>query len=99
MKQPPAAGCFDLCTIGVFMESNSFQLSRIYSQGWNAAKKLLAKSSTDIGEPHGAALNPYRAAGQAERWMKGFKEALQSRTGPSTRVPPVRPTGEQGVIP
>jgi hypothetical protein len=70
--------------IGDFVESNAFLLSRIYSQGWNAAKKILAESSTDVGEAHGVELNPYRAAAQAERWMMGFKEALQSRTGPST---------------
>lgn len=66
------------------MESNAFLLSRIYSQGWNAAKKNLAESSTDIDEAHGVELNPYRVAGQAERWMKGFKDALLSPTGPST---------------
>jgi hypothetical protein len=64
------------------MENNAFQLSRIYSQGWNAARKLLAEGSTDIGEAHCAELNPYRTAEQAERWTKGFTEALQGRTGP-----------------
>jgi len=67
------------------MEFSAFQLSRIYSQGWNAAKKLLAEGGADISETHAQKLNPYRDGAGAERWAKGFKEALQGRSGP----PPV----------
>ena len=63
------------------MEINAFDLSRIYSEGWNAAQKLLAKRASGVDEPLGAMLNPYKIAPARERWAKGFKEALHSRTG------------------
>jgi len=63
------------------MEIDTFQLSRIYSQGWNAAKKLLADGTSDVDEVLASKLNPYRAENETERWTRGFKEALQSRAG------------------
>ncbi len=64
------------------MDSSAFQLSRIYSQGWNAAKKLAADGDLDAGGKTAAALNPYRTAVESVRWAKGFNEALQSTAVP-----------------
>ena len=61
------------------MESSAFQLSRIYGQGWNEAKKLLARGEFDIDETHAMTLNPYCTDLEAARWSKGFSEALASR--------------------
>jgi hypothetical protein len=64
---------------------SAFQLSRIYSQGWNAAKKLVANGAVDADAKTAAALNPYRAtrtAGERARWAKGFTDALQSTAVP-----------------
>lgn len=65
------------------MEIDAFQLSRIYAQGWNAAKQQLADGNFAVDKTHAAALNPHRSAQEALRWTKGFEEALQSRTGPA----------------
>jgi hypothetical protein len=68
-----------------FEEKSAFVLSCIYSQGWNAAKKMLAVGTGDMAASQAAATNPYRAgeAGEErERWMKGFTEALASPAGP-----------------
>ncbi len=63
------------------METAAFQLSRIYAQGWNAAKKLLAEGNFSIERNAAASLNPYRSISESARWVKGFEEALGSRTG------------------
>jgi hypothetical protein len=60
------------------VDSSAFQLSRIYSQGWNAARKLLADGALDADVKAAAALNPYRTTEESARWTKGFNEALQS---------------------
>jgi hypothetical protein len=65
------------------MEIDAFQLSRIYAQGWNAAKQQLADGNFGVNETHAAALNPYRSGQGAARWAKGFEEALRSRAGPA----------------
>ena len=67
---------------------SAFLLSRIYSQGWNAAKKLVAEGAVGASAKDNAktvvALNPYRQGTdeQRERWTKGFTEALQSTAAP-----------------
>ncbi len=63
------------------MESQAFQLSRIYAQGWNAARKLLAEGNFSIDRSAATALNPHHSTSESERWIKGFEEALRSRTG------------------
>lgn len=60
------------------VDNSAFQLSRIYSQGWNAAKKLVADGGHDADAKTAAALNPYRTAEESARWARGFTEALQS---------------------
>ena len=67
------------------MDTNAFQLSRIYGQGWNVAKQLLADSGGDFDpKKQAAALNPYHSVAERTRWSNGFEEALLSRTGHAT---------------
>ena len=63
------------------MEPSAFQLSRIYGQGWNAAKQLLADGPEDLHPKQAATLNPYQSAAERARWNKGFEEGLLSRSG------------------
>ncbi len=62
------------------MEPSAFQLSRIYGQGWNAARQLLAEGPDDIQANQAATLNPYQSDAERTRWSKGFEEGLLSRT-------------------
>ena len=71
----------DANTASSIAEASAFRLSRIYSQGWNAARKLAADSAQDDGESQSATLNPHRGGEERERWAKGFAEALQGRAG------------------
>src|SRR5258708_10066767 len=63
------------------VDTSAFQLSRIYSQGWNAARKLLAAGKSDLDASDAAAHNPHPTGEENARWTKGFMEALQSRAG------------------
>jgi hypothetical protein len=65
-------------------EANAFALSRIYAQGWNAGKKLLASGKGDVSAPDVAARNPHSSPEERSRWMKGVTDAFASRTGPLT---------------
>jgi hypothetical protein len=65
-------------------EMSTFELSRIYGQGWNTAKKLLASGKLDVDAPQAAARNPHRGAAERSHWMKGFMEAVDRRAGPFT---------------
>ena len=64
------------------MGISAFELSRIYGQGWNKAKKLLAGGALDADEAHATSLNPYRTVREAARWAEGFSEAIRSRAKP-----------------
>jgi len=66
------------------MDTNAFQLSRVYGQGWNVAKQRLADSADDLDPKQAAALNPYHSAEERTRWSKGFEDGLLSRTGHAT---------------
>jgi len=55
-------------------DNSDFRLSRIYAQGWNAARDLL-KNGKDSGDAD--ALNPYRVASERARWHEGFTKALE----------------------
>jgi len=66
------------------METDAFQLSRIYSQGWNAARKLLAGGKSHLDAAEASARNPYPTGQENSRWTKGFTEALESRAGSFT---------------
>src|SRR5258705_8512145 len=63
------------------VDTSAFQLSRIYSQGWDAARKLLAAGKSDLDASGAAAHNPHPTGEENARWTKGFMEALQSRAG------------------
>jgi len=49
------------------MNKAAFRLSRIYAEGWNAARR--ASSDGTIVS------NPYRAEPERTRWDQGFAEA------------------------
>jgi hypothetical protein len=48
-------------------DKTAFRLSRIYAEGWNAARN----ASRDGGQ----APNPYRAEPERTRWNQGFAKA------------------------
>jgi hypothetical protein len=51
----------------------SFRLSRVYAQGWNAARQLTANTRADAAAM--AALNPYTSEPERSRWDQGFANA------------------------
>ena len=56
--------------------SETFRLSRIYAEGWNAANRLASGEidALDLGKL--ATLNPYSLEADRTRWTSGFTEAL-----------------------
>jgi hypothetical protein len=65
------------------LDKNAYEFSRIFGQGWNAAKKLLADGHPmDEREDAAASLNPYSTAAERVRWSEGFGQALSSHTRP-----------------
>ena len=56
--------------------SNDFELSRIYAAGWNAAWKLSPDNAAVLESKGVAALNPYAAGPEHDRWAEGFGRAL-----------------------
>jgi len=56
---------------------SAFQLSRIFAQGWNAARKLSTEKSDKLTQRSSAVLNPYASEPQRSRWAKGFAKALE----------------------
>ena len=59
------------------MDANAYRLSRIYGQGWKAAKEMLL----DRAEGSTAPENPHEALEERARWSNGFEDALRSSTG------------------
>jgi hypothetical protein len=55
---------------------SEFRLSRVQSEGWNAAWKYLA-SGDPANTKKIAALNPYKNAAERERWNLGFNNAVE----------------------
>ena len=53
--------------------ATSFRLSRVYAQGWNAARQLSANTRTNAATM--AALNPYTSEPERTRWDQGFANA------------------------
>lgn len=84
-------------------EDHTFKLSRIYAQGWNAAKASLASGNGDIDAGQVAMRNPYRDSEERSRWLKGFMEALESppirspRQANSSRAAAVKATSRRSV--
>jgi hypothetical protein len=62
------------------MDSNAYRLSRIYGQGWKAAKEMLLDrpEGLDAASPPE---NPHETLEERTRWSKGFEDALRSNTG------------------
>ena len=48
-------------------KTTPFRLSRVYAQGWNAARAALTAD--------GAVANPYTAEPERSRWQAGFSQA------------------------
>ena len=65
-------------------EANAFALSRIYAQGWNAGKKLLAGGNGDVTAHDMAARNPHSTPEERLRWIKGVTDAFASQAGSFT---------------
>jgi hypothetical protein len=53
----------------------SFHLSRIYAQGWNAARELPANIRSDSAAIAG--LNPHQSEPERTRWNDGFFKASE----------------------
>lgn len=51
---------------------SAFQRSRIYAQGWNAARQPRTG-----GAPRKNALNPYASEPEKSRWDEGYANALK----------------------
>ena len=62
-------------------EMRKFELSRIYGEGWNVARELLASGKLDVDAPQAAARNPHCGAEERSRWTMGSMEAVGSRAG------------------
>jgi hypothetical protein len=50
----------------------SFNLSRIYAKGWNAAKSMTSDELLDLDAEKISAMNPYRLEDERQRWREGF---------------------------
>ena len=57
---------------------SEFKLSRIYAEGWNAAKKLPLDAHAALDAGRLADLNPYTHKSEKARWNDGFRAALET---------------------
>ena len=57
------------------IDKPSFLYSRIYAQGWNAARRSSLKSETDLKKV--AAENPYKTGHERARWDEGFARGME----------------------
>ena len=57
---------------------SDFRLSRIYAEGWNAAKKLSSDAHAALNAGRVADLNPYTHVSEKARWNDGFRAALET---------------------
>ena len=53
----------------------AFRNSRVYAEGWNAARTLSCSVPPGTLEP--AASNPYASEPERSRWNEGFTQALR----------------------
>jgi hypothetical protein len=63
------------------MDLRAYQLSRIYGQGWKAAKEMLLDRPEGLNAEPPAPENPHETLEERARWSKGFEDALRSNTG------------------
>jgi hypothetical protein len=54
----------------------AFRLSRIYAEGWNAARKMPLNDGGGFDTAGSAILNPYKTEPQRSRWAEGFAKAM-----------------------
>jgi len=52
------------------IDTLSYPYSRIYAEGWNAARKSSLKSGAELKKA--AAANPHKTAHERARWDEGF---------------------------
>ena len=56
--------------------TDSFRLSRVYAQGWNAANGLSMDERDGLEQRCIEARNPFASDPERSRWSEGFMEAL-----------------------
>ena len=62
------------------MDSKAYRLSRIYGQGWKAAKEMLLDRPEGLHAKSPAPENPHETLEERARWSNGFEDALRSTT-------------------
>jgi hypothetical protein len=78
------------------MDTSAYRLSRIYSGGWNAAKKSLSDRAEGPRTRPPSTENPHELPEERARWNKGFEDRLRSRTGGEKFLePPIVASGAQ----
>jgi hypothetical protein len=63
-------------------ELSAFRRSRIYAQGWNAARGPRTR-----GALHSDVVNPYNSEPEKSRWDEGYANALRSNRQQVNFVP------------
>ena len=58
------------------VDVSAFKLSRIFAEGWNAARELSTEATDDLTLRAMTALNPYGNEPERSRWVEGFTKAL-----------------------
>jgi hypothetical protein len=58
------------------VDGAAFRLSRIFAEGWNAARKLEPDAFDGMNPQRMAALNPYTVEAERARWTEGFTKGL-----------------------
>jgi ribosome modulation factor len=59
------------------MIDTDFRLSRIYAEGWRAARKLDAGECDRLDSRQLAQLSPYSEEPARSRWIKGLTDAIR----------------------
>lgn len=62
----------------------AFRLSRIYAEGWNAARKMPLLDDSEFGPAGNAVPNPYATEPERARWTEGFVKAIGNLEGDTT---------------
>ena len=58
-----------------------YRLSRVEAEGWKAAREMAPSELTALDAAAIAALNPYAAAAERDRWSAGFNSARDAARG------------------
>ena len=57
-------------------EVSTFRLSRIFAEGWNAARELSTEATDELTLRAMTSRNPYGNEPERSRWVEGFTKAL-----------------------